>query len=154
MAAVGSDGIVRAVANGAATITARHAQFSDTVAVIVESGVSIDSLTLTPAVSTLRASGASLALALVGHFSNGETRDLTADPGAKYRSSDSRVAAVDAVGRVRALTNGEAAVTAGFDTAQASVTVRVAISAGAGFLQGAVLDDRDANHRPWLHRRA
>ena len=58
VASVSADGLVIAVANGTSTITARNGSLTDSAAVVVEIGVSLDALELTPALSTLRESGA------------------------------------------------------------------------------------------------
>ena len=50
---------------------------------------------------------ASIALTVQGHFSDGETRDLTTATGTVYESSDSHIATVDATGRATAVAPGE-----------------------------------------------
>ena len=88
VARVAADGTVTGVANGTATITARNSGLSDTTPVVVEAGVTLEALELTPGSSTLRAAGATQALLLRGRFSDGSTRDLTAGAGATFESSN------------------------------------------------------------------
>ena len=70
VARVGAEGTVTGVANGTATITARNSGLSDTTSVVVETGVTLEALELTPGSSTLRAAGATQALLLRGRFSD------------------------------------------------------------------------------------
>ena len=72
---VGAGGVAHAVGNGSATITVHHDQFVDTAAVVIEAGVTLDSLDLSPASATLRAAGAAILLTLNGHFSGGEIQE-------------------------------------------------------------------------------
>ena len=68
----------------------------------MEAGVALEILDLTAPATVLRSTGASVALTLHGHFSDGETRDLTTAEGTVYDSSDPHIASVDASGRVTA----------------------------------------------------
>ncbi|MGE5243269.1 MAG: Ig-like domain-containing protein [Betaproteobacteria bacterium] len=141
VATVNGGGAVHAVANGNATITVHHGSLTDTAAVMVETGVTLDSLDLSPPAETLRSVPASYALTLRGHFSNGDVRDLTAAAGTVYQSSNPAVATVDATGHVTATGPGDAAVTARTDTLTASAAVHVFVSTGVGFLRGVAFDD-------------
>src|SRR5262249_33362462 len=111
-----------------------------TVAVTVEAGVTLDSLELRPGSSTLRNAGATVDLTLLGHFSNGDARDLTGDPGASFQSSDAAVATI-AGARATAAAGGGATIVGRLDALSASALVRVAISSGSGFLRGEAFDD-------------
>jgi hypothetical protein len=141
VARVAPDGVVTGVANGTATITARNGVLSDTAAVVVEAGVTLDSLELAPAATTLRAAGATQALVLRGRFSDGSTRDLTAAAGTTYESGNAAVATVAATGIVSAVANGSTTITARHDTRTATATIAVTISTGTGFLRGEAYDD-------------
>ncbi len=136
-----ADGTVTGVANGTATITARNSGLSDTTSVVVETGVTLEALELTPGSSTLRAAGATQALLLRGRFSDGSIRDLTASAGATFESSNPAIAAVAASGVVTAVTTGAIAVTARYDTRTAAAGITVSISSGNGFLRGEAYDD-------------
>ncbi len=135
VARVAADGTVTGVANGTATITARNGGLSDTTSGVVEAGVTLEALELTPGSSTLRAAGATQALLLRGRFSDGSTRDLTAGAGATFESSNPAVAAVGASGVVTAVTTGSIAATARYDTRTAAAGITVSISSGNGFLR-------------------
>ncbi len=141
VARVAPDGTVTGVANGSATITARNGALSDTSAVVVEAGVTLEALELTPGTATLRSPGATQTLALRGRFSDGSFRDLTTAPGTTYESSNAGVAGVSATGTVTAVANGGSAVTARHDDRSAAASIVVSISGGVGFLRGEAYDD-------------
>jgi hypothetical protein len=141
VATVDAAGVAHAVGNGNATISVRHGQFTDSAAIVVEAGVTLESLELSPAETTLRNAGATVTLALRGRFSDGDTRDLTTADGTTYRSSSSDVATVDRTGGVVAVKNGDTTITAGNDVLTATATIHVTISTGTGFVRGAVRDD-------------
>jgi hypothetical protein len=127
--------------NGEATITARNSSLSAVVGVTVESGVTLTLLDLAPSSVTLRSVGATVALTLNGQFSDQTIRDLTTATGAIFRTSDDRIARVDAQGRVTAVANGQATIEATYDVFTAMASITVAISGGNGFLTGEVYDD-------------
>ncbi|HEY2435414.1 MAG TPA: Ig-like domain-containing protein, partial [Vicinamibacterales bacterium] len=141
VARVDESGLLTSVGNGSATITARNGALSATAAVVVEAGVTLQSLDLTPAEATLRAIGAAQPLALRGRFSDGTLRDLTTDAGVTYDSSDAAIARVAANGLVTAVANGAATIVAHYDTATATAHVAVSVSSGRGFVRGEVYDD-------------
>ncbi len=141
VATMSASGIAHSVGNGNATITVHHGLLIDSAAVTIEAGVTLDSIDLSPESTTLRNAGAAVSLVLNGHFSNGETRNLTTADGTTYASANPDVATVDATGRVIAVKNGDATITARNDVLTATATVHVAISAGTGLLRGAVRDD-------------
>ncbi|HEY7502196.1 MAG TPA: Ig-like domain-containing protein [Vicinamibacterales bacterium] len=141
VATVDSEGVVTAVANGDATITARNGALSDIASIAVEIGVTLDTLQLTPSAATLRAPGATQPLTLTGQFSDATTRDLTTAAGTTFESSDTSVATISSDGRVTAIANGSVTMTARHDTRSAVATVTVSISGGTGFLRGEVFDD-------------
>ena len=140
VARVSTDGVVTAVADGEATVTVRSGGFIAAVPVVVESGVTLDSLDLTPTVTTLRQSGATQALVLRGRFSDQTVRDLTSAPGARFTSSDPRVVALDG-STATAVANGQVTITATVDTLTATATMSVVIAGGTGVLRGEVYDD-------------
>jgi PKD repeat protein len=141
VATTSATGVVHSVGNGTATITVHHGELIDTAAVVIEAGVTLDSIDLSPASTTLRTAGAAIALVLNGHFSTGETRNLTTADGTTYASANPDVATIDATGRVVAVKSGDATITARNDVLTATASVHVAISAGTGLLRGAVRDD-------------
>jgi hypothetical protein len=141
VASVNADGLVTAVANGEATITATNGQLSDTSSIVVEAGVTLDAVQLTPATATLRSAGAVLPLTFTGQFSDGTTRDLTTAPGTTYVSSNTSAASVAGDGRVTAVATGTTTITATHDGRSAYSNVVVNISQGTGFLRGEAFDD-------------
>ena len=142
VAAVGADGELTAIANGATTITARHGGLETSSNVTVEIGVTLDTLTVAPSVGTLRAAGATRQLAVTGRFSDGSVRDLSgAATGTAYQTTDAAVAAVGANGLVTGLATGAVTITARNEDHQAEARISVAIAGGLGFVQGQVYDD-------------
>ena len=141
VAGVDPSGVVTAVANGDATITARNGALTATTSVTVEIGVTLLGVELGPASAILRQPGAVQALTLTGHFSDGSARNLTTAPGADYRSSDSAIARVDAGGAVSGVANGTATITASYAGAEATSQIRVEFAQAGGFVRGVVFDD-------------
>jgi len=142
VARVDADGKVTAVANGTATIATRNAGLVDTAVVLVELGVTLQRLELSPSSATLRAAGARQSLSLRGFYSDGSTRDLTAGSGVTYDSSQSAAATVSPAGEVVAVDTGDATITARLDGVSATAAIAVRLSNGAGFLRGEIFDDR------------
>jgi hypothetical protein len=141
VASISDDGLITGLANGATTITARNGALSDVATVEVEIDVTLQSLELTPAVSTLRASGAELPLTLRGRFSDGTVRDLTNHAATGYQSSNVLAATIAFDGRAVAVASGDTTITARHEELSASATIHVVISTGAGFLRGEVYND-------------
>ena len=141
VAAVAPDGGITAVGNGDAVITARNGSLTDSVPVVVETGVTLESLQLNPPLTTLRNGGETQRLMLIGRFSDGTSRDLTTAAGTTYVSGDESSARVAADGLVTAVASGQVTITAAHDTLETTASVIVSISAGAGFLRGEVYDD-------------
>ena len=141
VARVDSEGLVTGLGNGSAVITAESEGLAATAEILVESGVTLDVLTLSPEQATLRLPGESLQLEVTGSFSDGE-RDLTAAAtGTTYAAVPTGVLTLGADGRVSAVADGSATVTARNGDAEASATITVALSAGPGFLFGRTFDD-------------
>src|SRR5262249_51237991 len=114
-------GIVQAVANGSATITARYKSFAATADITVETGVTLTGLAMTPATSTLRSLGATEQFAVRGTFSDGSVRDLSAAAtGTEYTSSDPSVLAISADGLATSHGAGVVTVSARNDTGLAT----------------------------------
>src|SRR5262249_56161342 len=61
--------------------------------------------------TSLGAPGATARLAVTARFSDGSTRDVTADPSTSYATSSRAIATVDATGLVTAVGSGTAVVT-------------------------------------------
>ena len=142
VAAVASDGRVKSVANGSATITVHNLALQATADIVVEAGVTLTSLKLTPPASTLRARGATEQLVLMGTFSDGTARDLTlASAGSTYESTGTGIVSVSADGLVTAGSHGSSTITAHNDQLSAQAGVTVFATTGTGFLRGAVFDD-------------
>ena len=141
VAAVSSEGVVTAVANGDATVTVHQERLSATTEITVEEGVVLQSLQLSVTAITLRTAGASQQLGLTGAFSDGTTRDLTAAlTGTTYVSSDLTVVSVSADGLVTAVGGGTGIVTARHEQLTADAQVTILISLGTGFLLGEVYE--------------
>lgn len=139
---VSPDGLLTAVGAGAATVTARNAGRSAAVQVTV-SPVSLTSLEVSPSRATLRAIGATLPLAVVAGYSDGTTRDVTADPATVYETGEATVVTV-AGGVVTAAGVGRTTVTARFGgrSAVADIDVVTGSTSGTGFVRGEAFDDR------------
>ena len=126
VAAVDGSGLVTAVANGTATVTATAGAASGTAAVTVMQQVS--ALDVTPAAATLVAVGDTVRLVAKAFDANGHR---VAGTEVSWRSSEASVAAVDGSGLVTAVANGTANImaTAGGASGTAAVTVTQQVSA-------------------------
>ena len=122
VATVDGSGLVTAVAEGSATITASAGEATGTAEVTVAQ--SPDSVSVTPEEATLAALGDTLRLMAAAFDANGHAVE-----GAEFswRSSDDAVATVDGAGLVTAAGDGSATITAsaGEATGTAEVTVEV-----------------------------
>ncbi len=120
VATVSAQGLVTAVMNGTAQITATAGSASATGTVTVAQ--SANRITITPPSSTLMSIGETVQLTATVLDQNGQP---LADAQVNWSSSDDNVAAVDATGLVTAVMNGAAQITATAGNASASVTVTV-----------------------------
>ena len=114
---VNASGLVTAVANGTATITASAGSVSGTAAVLVEQQAV--ALQLTPEAVTFRALGDTLRLIAGATDANGHAVEVV------WSSSDTKVATVDASGLVTGVGNGSASITAAAGGMATSVTAHV-----------------------------
>ena len=119
VAVVDDYGLVTAVANGGATVTAASGATADSTAVTVQQTVA--EVVVSPASVTLVAIGDTVRLVAEALDSNGHG---VAPPQLEW-SSDNSVATVDAAGLVTANANGSATVTAATGSAQGSAAVTV-----------------------------
>ena len=126
VASVDTAGLVTAVDNGSATITATAGGASGTAAVTVAQ--TPDSLAVMPTEAIMSALGDTLRLAAEAFDGNGRA---VAGTEFSWSSSDTLVASVDTAGLVTAVDNGSATITAttGSVSASARITVEQAISA-------------------------
>lgn len=120
VAPVDASGLVTAVGNGAATITAMVGSVSGSAAVTVDQVVG--SVTVSPAMATV-APGDTLRLSADAVDANG---NAVAAPGIAWTSNNAGVATVDAAGLVRAVAAGDAEIAATADGVSGTATVRVA----------------------------
>ena len=120
VATVDGSGLVTAVGNGTATITASAGSASGMAAVTVMQVP--DSVAVLPAEATIAALGDTLRLAAEAFDAN---RQSVADVEFSWESSDGAVATVDASGLVTAAGNGTATITASADSASGMATVTV-----------------------------
>ena len=120
VATVGADGLVTAVDNGMATITATAGGVSGSAAVTVAQEVS--AVAVSPAANTL-AVGDMLQLTAEAADANG---NRVGDAAFSWESGDADVATVDADGLVTAVGNGTATITATAGGVSGSATVTVA----------------------------
>ncbi len=122
VAAVDGDGLVTAVADGAATIAAAAGELSASAAVTVETPPVATTLTVSPASARLEAPGETVQLAAEVRDQNG---DRMTGVEIVWSSDSPAVAAVDGDGLVTAVGDGAATVaaTAGELSASAAVTV-------------------------------
>ena len=120
VATVDSDGLVTAVANGSADITATAEQFSAAAAITVDQRPA--SVDVSPSEDTLVAIGDTVRFTAEPLDANGNS---VVDAGVEWTSSDADVATVDSSGLVTATGNGSADVVAaaGDATGAAAVTV-------------------------------
>ena len=123
VATVDAAGLVTAVGNGTASITASAGSASGSTAVTVAQ--SADSVAVSPP-ADLTAVGATVQLAAEAFDANGHA---VAEAAFSWASSDDAVATVDAAGLVTAIGNGTASITASAGSAAGSVAVTVAQSA-------------------------
>jgi hypothetical protein len=122
VASVGSTGLVTAVQNGAATITAVAGGLQGNADVSVEQQLA--SIAVTPAVDTLTSLGEAVQLSVSAFDANDSV--ISAQPPATWMALDSAVAIVDTTGMVTSLSNGVAGVAAIHDATgdTAWITVR------------------------------
>ncbi len=123
---VDSSGLVTAIGNGAAMITATSGEAGGTVMVTVEQSVA--TVTVTPDTMNLTALGESVTLTAEARDRNGS---VVADAVLVWSSSDDSVASVDASGLVTAKGNGEATITASSSESSATATLTVAQTAAS-----------------------
>ena len=126
VATVSTQGLVTAVKNGTATITARSGSASATSTVTVMQ--SVGSIVIEPASATLMALGETVQLTATVLDPN---RLPVADAVVTWTSSDDLVATVSTQGLVTAVQNGVAAITARSGSASASIPVTVMQSVGS-----------------------
>ncbi|MYJ91382.1 MAG: Ig domain-containing protein, partial [Gemmatimonadetes bacterium] len=126
VATVSAQGLVTAVANGSATITARSGSASSSIPVSVMQ--SAGSIEIEPSSATLMALGEMLQLSASVFDGNGQP---VAGAAVVWSSSDASVATVSGQGLVTAVGNGSATVTARSGSASASIPVSVMQSAGS-----------------------
>ena len=157
IATVTADGLVTAVAEGSATITATSEAASGTASVTVAQAAA--TLAVAPADTTLTALGQTLQLATTGQDAN---NNPIASPRVAWMSSNGAAVSVDASGLATAVRNGTATITAtaaGGATASATVTVAQAIASvsvspatasitAAGGRAQFTAQAKDANGRP------
>ena len=121
VATVDASGLVTAVANGSATVTATSGSASGSAAVTVMQ--SADSVAVQPEEASFAALGDTVRLSAEAFDANGRT---VAGAEFSWESSDEAVAAVSGSGLVTAVANGSATITATSGSASGSATVTVA----------------------------
>ena len=126
VATISTQGLVTAVKNGTATITARSGSASATSTVTVKQ--SVGSIAVEPGTATLMALGETVQLTATVLDPN---RLPVADAVVTWTSSDPSVANVSTQGLVTAVKNGVAAITARSGSASASIPVTVMQSVGS-----------------------
>ena len=126
VATVSNQGLVTAVGNGDARITARSGTASASVPVTVMQ--SAGSVVIEPSSATLMSFGETVQLSATVLDANGQP---VADAAVTWSSSDASVATVSNQGLVTAVGNGDARITARSGTASANVPVTVMQSAGS-----------------------
>ncbi len=124
VATVNSTGLVTAVANGSATITATHGSFSvpSTATVNIPPPV-LSSVTVAPASFTLASPGATQQLTVTANYSNGSTQNVTSS--ATYSSNKTSVATVSGTGLVTGVATGTATITASYGGLSGTATATV-----------------------------
>ncbi|MYA63593.1 MAG: hypothetical protein F4139_06465 [Gemmatimonadetes bacterium] len=125
---VGATGLATAVGNGTGTVRASHEQLSATAQVTVRQVVV--ALTVSPAVDSLSAIGATATFTAAAADANGHPVE---DTEVGWTSDNTDVVTVDAAGLATAVGNGTATVRASYEqlTATAQVTVRQVVAAVA-----------------------
>ncbi len=141
VATSGANGVVTSVGDGGANIVIANSGITATVPVVVEQGVALQAIELTPPIVTLRELGATAQVTLRGSFSDGSLRALTSDPGTIFSIDAAAIASVSASGLVTALAPGASTLTARNGGLSATSQVRVVVTDGSGFLRGEVFDD-------------
>ena len=134
VATVSSTGLVTAVSNGTATITAKAADGSNktaTCAVTVNISVPVTGITLNQTTASLTSRGQTLQLTATVTPENATNKSVT------WSSSNTAVATVDANGLVTAVSSGTATITAktadgSNKTATCAVTVNISVPASEG----------------------
>ena len=126
VATVDAGGLVTAVAEGVATITASAGEASGSAVVTVMQPVA--SVEVSPSVETITAVGNTLQLVAEAFDGNGYA---VAGAEFSWESSDAAIATVDGMGLVTAVGNGEATITATSGTASGSAAVTVAAARSA-----------------------
>ena len=125
VATVDASGLVTAVGNGTATITASAGSASGSAVVTVTQSVA--SVEVSPATAPLTALGETVQLTAEAFDGNGHA---VAGAEFSWESSDAGVATVDASGLVTAVGNGTATITATAGSASGTATVTVAVAVG------------------------
>ena len=115
VATVDTSGLVTAVANGAATVTARAGEVSDSASIVVSQTAT--AVEMTPEIHTL-ATGDTVRLVATATDDNGYVVD---DAAFRWSSSDTAVASVDSLGLVLGVAEGTATITAAIGDAAAQV---------------------------------
>ncbi len=126
IATVDATGLVAAVANGSATITATSGSSSGSATVSVAQEVS--AVTVTPVTASIAALGDTLRLTAEALDGN---EHVVAGSEFSWESSDATVASVDATGLVTAVASGSATITATAGDASGNAAVTVAQEVGA-----------------------
>ena len=106
VATVDTSGLVTAVANGTATVTARAGAVSDSASIVVSQTATM--VEITPMTHTL-ATGDTVRLVATATDDNGH---VVADAAFTWTSNDTTVASVDSLGLVRGIAEGTATITA------------------------------------------
>ena len=120
VATVDGMGLVTAVGNGEATITASAGSASGSAVVTVTQ--SVTSVEVSPSATEFTALGATEQLSAEAFDANGQ---VVGGAEVSWTSSDSAVAAVDASGLVTAVGNGEATITASVEASSGSAKITV-----------------------------
>ena len=129
VATVSSGGLVTAVANGTATITATYNTSSSTATATVNIPAStVTGIVAAPGTVTLTSIGAKQQLTVTANYADGSTQTVTST--ATYVSSNTSVATVSASGLITSTGTGSATVTASYSgfTANTTITVSTMVS--------------------------
>ena len=119
------DGLVFAMRKGNAAIVVNHADFSQTVQVVVDGGQpGLEKLEMVPASATL-VRGQSLPLTLFAHLENGDIVDITQDPQVVYASSNPSVATISSEALVETRMRGQTEISAVYQTLMAASSIQV-----------------------------